>query len=46
LTTRTPAANSIVSSVNVVVLDDAGEFLLIMRSDNDNWAVPWASVSR
>jgi ADP-ribose pyrophosphatase YjhB (NUDIX family) len=35
-----PAANSIVLSVNVAVTNDAGELLLIRRSDNDNWAMP------
>jgi ADP-ribose pyrophosphatase YjhB (NUDIX family) len=35
-----PAANSIVPSVNVVVVDDQDRILLIRRTDNDNWAVP------
>jgi ADP-ribose pyrophosphatase YjhB (NUDIX family) len=35
-----PAANSVVPSVNVVVVNDAGEILLICRTDNGNWAVP------
>jgi 8-oxo-dGTP pyrophosphatase MutT (NUDIX family) len=35
-----PAANSIVPSANVVVVNDAGELLLIHRTDNDNWALP------
>jgi ADP-ribose pyrophosphatase YjhB (NUDIX family) len=39
-----PAATSIVPSVNVVVLNDAGEFLLIRRSDNDNWALPGGAM--
>jgi ADP-ribose pyrophosphatase YjhB (NUDIX family) len=39
-----PAATSIVPSVNVVVTNDAGELLLIRRSDNDNWAVPGGAV--
>jgi ADP-ribose pyrophosphatase YjhB (NUDIX family) len=39
-----PAANSIVPSVNVVVTNDAGDLLLIRRSDNDNWAVPGGAV--
>jgi ADP-ribose pyrophosphatase YjhB (NUDIX family) len=34
-----PKANSLVPSVNVVVVNDAGEILLIRRTDNDNWAV-------
>jgi ADP-ribose pyrophosphatase YjhB (NUDIX family) len=29
-----------VPSVNVVVLNDKDEFLLIRRTDNDNWALP------
>jgi ADP-ribose pyrophosphatase YjhB (NUDIX family) len=39
-----PAANSIVPSVNVAVTNDAGELLLIRRSDNDNWALPGGGV--
>ena len=39
-----PAANSIVPSVNVAVTNDAGEVLLIRRSDNDNWALPGGAV--
>lgn len=39
-----PAANSIVPSANVVVINDAGELLLIRRSDNDNWALPGGAV--
>ena len=39
-----PAATTIVPSVNVVVTNDAGEVLLIRRSDNDNWAVPGGAV--
>ena len=39
-----PAATGIVPSVNVVVTNDAGEILLIRRSDNDNWAVPGGAV--
>jgi 8-oxo-dGTP pyrophosphatase MutT (NUDIX family) len=39
-----PAANSLVPSVNVVVTNDAGEVLLIRRSDNDNWAVPGGAI--
>jgi ADP-ribose pyrophosphatase YjhB (NUDIX family) len=39
-----PAANSIVPSVNVAVANDAGEILLIRRSDNDNWAIPGGAV--
>ncbi|WP_300614418.1 NUDIX hydrolase [Trebonia sp.] len=39
-----PAANSLVPSVNVVVVNDAGEILMIRRSDNDNWAVPGGAI--
>jgi len=39
-----PKANSIVPSVNVAVFNDAGELLLIRRSDNDNWALPGGGV--
>ena len=39
-----PEANSLVPSVNVVVTNDAGEILLIKRSDNDNWALPGGAV--
>ena len=35
-----PKANSIVPSANVIVVNDAGEILMIRRTDNDNWAVP------
>jgi ADP-ribose pyrophosphatase YjhB (NUDIX family) len=33
-----------VPSVNVVVVSDAGEILLIRRSDNDNWALPGGAI--
>jgi ADP-ribose pyrophosphatase YjhB (NUDIX family) len=39
-----PPANSIVPSVNVAVTNDAGELLLIRRSDNENWALPGGAV--
>jgi ADP-ribose pyrophosphatase YjhB (NUDIX family) len=39
-----PAPNSLVPSVNVVVANDAGEILMIRRSDNDNWAVPGGTI--
>jgi ADP-ribose pyrophosphatase YjhB (NUDIX family) len=41
---RAPAANSLVPSVNVVVVNDADDILLIRRSDNDNWAVPGGAI--
>jgi ADP-ribose pyrophosphatase YjhB (NUDIX family) len=39
-----PKANSLVPAVNVVVVNDAGEILLIRRTDNGNWAVPGGAV--
>ena len=39
-----PKANSLVPSVNVVVVNDAGELLMIRRTDNDNWAVPGGAI--
>jgi ADP-ribose pyrophosphatase YjhB (NUDIX family) len=39
-----PEANSLVPSVNVVVVNDAGQVLMIRRSDNDNWAVPGGAI--
>jgi ADP-ribose pyrophosphatase YjhB (NUDIX family) len=39
-----PAANSLVPSVNVVVTNDAGQILMIRRSDNDNWAIPGGGI--
>ena len=39
-----PAANSLVPSVNVVVVNDDGEILMIRRTDNDNWAVPGGAI--
>jgi 8-oxo-dGTP pyrophosphatase MutT (NUDIX family) len=39
-----PAANSLVPSVNVVVTNDAGEILLIRRTDNDNWSLPGGAI--
>jgi ADP-ribose pyrophosphatase YjhB (NUDIX family) len=39
-----PKATSLVPSVNVVVVNDAGEILLIRRTDNDNWAVPGGAI--
>ncbi|MGD0558223.1 MAG: NUDIX domain-containing protein [Streptosporangiaceae bacterium] len=39
-----PAASSLVPSVNVVVVNEAGEILLIRRSDNGNWAVPGGAI--
>ena len=39
-----PAANSLVLSVNVAVIDDQGRVLVIRRSDNDNWALPGGAM--
>lgn len=39
-----PKANSLVPSVNVVVVNDAGDILMIRRSDNGNWAVPGGAI--
>jgi ADP-ribose pyrophosphatase YjhB (NUDIX family) len=39
-----PPANSLVPSVNVVMVNNAGEILLIRRSDNDNWAIPGGAI--
>jgi ADP-ribose pyrophosphatase YjhB (NUDIX family) len=39
-----PAANSMVPSVNVVIENQAGEILMIRRSDNGNWAVPGGAI--
>ncbi|MBB6174698.1 8-oxo-dGTP pyrophosphatase MutT (NUDIX family) [Nocardiopsis mwathae] len=39
-----PAANSLVPSVNVFVVNDRDEVLMIRRSDNDNWAVPGGAI--
>jgi 8-oxo-dGTP pyrophosphatase MutT (NUDIX family) len=39
-----PKADSMVPSVNVVVVNDSGEILMIQRSDNGNWAVPGGAI--
>src|SRR5579859_7459559 len=39
-----PAATGIVPAVNVAVTNDAGELLLVRRSDNDNWSLPGGGV--
>ncbi len=41
---QAPAPNSLVPSVNVVVINDSGDILMIRRSDNDNWAVPGGAI--
>ena len=39
-----PKANSLVPAVNVAVVNDAGEILLIRRTDNGNWALPGGAI--
>ena len=39
-----PAANSLVPSVNVVVTNDAGDILMIRRTDNGNRALPGGAI--
>lgn len=39
-----PQANSLVPSVNAIVVNDAGQILLIKRSDNDNWSLPGGAI--
>lgn len=39
-----PDANSLVPSVNVVVVDDRSRVLMIRRTDNANWAVPGGAI--
>src|SRR6266699_1033084 len=39
-----PRASTLVPSVNVVVTNDAGEILMIRRTDNGNWAVPGGAI--
>ena len=41
---QAPAANSLVPSVNVVVVNDEGSILMIRRTDNGNWAVPGGAI--
>jgi ADP-ribose pyrophosphatase YjhB (NUDIX family) len=41
---QAPAANSLVPSVNVVVVNSEGSVLMIRRTDNGNWAVPGGAV--
>ena len=41
---QAPKANSIVPSVTVVALNDAGEILLVHKTDNDLWALPGGGV--
>ena len=39
-----PVATTMVPSANTVVVNDAGEILLIRRSDNGNWALPGGAI--
>ena len=39
-----PAPNSLVPSVNAIVLNDQGEVLLICRTDNGNWSLPGGAI--
>jgi 8-oxo-dGTP pyrophosphatase MutT (NUDIX family) len=39
-----PRANSLVPSVNSVVVDDNGRILLIRRTDNKNWSLPGGAM--
>jgi ADP-ribose pyrophosphatase YjhB (NUDIX family) len=41
---QSPVPNSLVPSVNVIVTNDAGDILMIRRSDNGNWAVPGGAI--
>jgi ADP-ribose pyrophosphatase YjhB (NUDIX family) len=41
---QAPPANSLVPSVNVVVVNDDGALLLIRRTDNDNWSLPGGAM--
>lgn len=39
-----PPPNSLVPSVNAVVTNEAGQILLIRRTDNDNWSLPGGAM--
>jgi len=39
-----PRADTLVPSVNVVVINGAGDILLIRRTDNGNWALPGGAI--
>jgi 8-oxo-dGTP pyrophosphatase MutT (NUDIX family) len=39
-----PKASSLVPSVKVVVVNDAGEILMICHTDNGNWAVSGGAI--
>jgi ADP-ribose pyrophosphatase YjhB (NUDIX family) len=39
-----PQATTLVPSANVAVVNDAGDLLMIHRTDNDNWAFPGGAM--
>jgi ADP-ribose pyrophosphatase YjhB (NUDIX family) len=39
-----PKGSALVPSLNVVVINGAGEILLIRRTDNGNWALPDGAI--
>ena len=39
-----PKPNSLVPSANSIVLNEAGEILLIRRTDNGNWSLPGGAM--
>ncbi|WP_037568547.1 NUDIX hydrolase [Phaeacidiphilus oryzae] len=39
-----PAANSIVPSVTAIACNEAGELLLVHKTDNDLWALPGGGI--
>lgn len=39
-----PEPNSLIPSVNVIVTNEAGDLLMIRRTDNDNWATPGGAI--
>ncbi|NYI97293.1 8-oxo-dGTP pyrophosphatase MutT (NUDIX family) [Streptomonospora nanhaiensis] len=41
---QAPPANSLVPSVNVIVVNDRDEVLMIRRTDNGNWALPGGAI--
>jgi 8-oxo-dGTP pyrophosphatase MutT (NUDIX family) len=41
---QAPRANSLVPSVNAAVVNEAGDLLLIRRTDNGNWALPGGAI--
>ncbi|MEV5895775.1 NUDIX hydrolase [Nonomuraea fuscirosea] len=39
-----PEPNNLIPSVNVIVTNEAGDLLMIRRTDNDNWATPGGAI--